>query len=73
VDIVRITIFVLVHLQVKRKDEEIMGEIISNNILLPIMYLLIDFGLVIGILVLIMILIEKLLDSKLINKIIRRY
>tara|TARA_R100001143_G_C3271675_1_gene92477 strand:- start:133 stop:285 length:153 start_codon:yes stop_codon:yes gene_type:complete len=50
-----------------------MGEWFANNVLLPIMYLLIDFGLVIGILVLVVMLINKLLDSKLINKVMRRY
>ena len=50
-----------------------MGEWFANNVLLPIMYLLIDFGLVIGILVLVIMLINKLLDSKLINKVMRRY
>ena len=49
-----------------------MGEWFANNVLLPIMYLLIDFGLVIGILVLVVMLINKLLDSKLINKVMRR-
>jgi len=49
-----------------------MGEWFANNVLLPIMYLLIDFGLVIGILVLVIMLINKLLDSKLINKVMRR-
>ena len=50
-----------------------MGEWFANKVLLPIMYLLIDFGLVIGILVLVVMLINKLLDSKLINKVMRRY
>ena len=49
-----------------------MGEWFANNVLLPVMYLLIDFGLVIGILVLVVMLINKLLDSKLINKVMRR-
>jgi len=49
-----------------------MGEWFANNVLLPIMYLLIDFGLVIGILVLVIMLINKLLDNKLINKVMRR-
>ena len=49
-----------------------MGEWFANNVLLPVMYLLIDFGLVIGILVLVIMLINKLLDSKLINKVMRR-
>jgi len=50
-----------------------MGEWFANSVLLPVMYLLIDFGLVVGILILVMMLVNKLLDNKLINKIMRRY
>jgi hypothetical protein len=49
-----------------------MGEIISNNILLPIMYLLIDTVILLGIILLFMMLLEKILDSKIIKTIMRK-
>ena len=49
-----------------------MGEWISNNILLPIMYLLVDIGLVFGFVLLVLMLLDKLLDNKLIKKIRRK-
>jgi|TARA_R110000787_G_scaffold278292_1_gene387957 hypothetical protein len=49
-----------------------MGETISNNILLPIMYLLVDAAILFGIIVLFMILLEKTLDSKIIKTIMRK-
>jgi|TARA_R100001480_G_scaffold1598_3_gene5079 hypothetical protein len=51
---------------------EQMGEIISNNILLPIMYLLIDTVILLGIILLFMMLLEKILDSKIIKTIMRK-
>jgi hypothetical protein len=41
-----------------------MGETISNNILLPIMYLLVNCVLTVGLMVLVLILIEKIINSK---------
>jgi len=49
-----------------------MGEWISNNILLPVMYLLIDIGLAFGFALLVMSLLDRLVDNKLINKVRRR-
>ena len=49
-----------------------MGELISNNILLPLMYLLVNIILVIGVILLFMMLIEKLMDSDLIRTIMRK-
>ena len=49
-----------------------MGEWISNNILLPIMYTLIDVILIALVMLLLMYIFEKLIDSNLINKILRR-
>lgn len=49
-----------------------MGETISNNILLPIMYLLVDAAILFGIIVLFMMLLEKILDSKIIKTIMRK-
>ena len=49
-----------------------MGETISINILLPIMYLLVDAAILFGIIVLFMILLEKTLDSKIIKTIMRK-
>ncbi len=49
-----------------------MGEWISNNILLPVMYLLIDIGLAFGFALLVLALLDKLVDNKLVNKIRRR-
>ena len=46
-----------------------MGEWFSNNILLPLMYLLVDIGLVCGFSILVIMLLDKLMDNKLINKI----
>jgi hypothetical protein len=49
-----------------------MGEWISNNILLPIMYLLIDIGLAFGFALLVLALLDKLIDNELVNKIRRK-
>jgi len=49
-----------------------MGEWISNNILLPVMYLLIDIGLVFGFTLIVLALLDKLVDNKLVKKIRRR-
>jgi len=49
-----------------------MGETISNNILLPIMYLLIDTVILLGIILLFIMLLEKILDSKIIKTIMRK-
>jgi len=49
-----------------------MGEWISNNILLPIMYLLIDIGLAFGFTLIVLALLDKLVDNKLVKKIRRR-
>ena len=49
-----------------------MGETISNNILLPIMYLLVDAAILFGIIVLFMMLLEKILDSEIIKTIMRK-
>ena len=49
-----------------------MGETISNNILLPIMYLLVDAAILFGIIILFMMLLEKILDSKIIKTIMRK-
>tara|TARA_R110000824_G_scaffold159930_1_gene334533 strand:- start:97 stop:246 length:150 start_codon:yes stop_codon:yes gene_type:complete len=49
-----------------------MGEWISNNILLPAMYLLIDVGLAFGFALLVITLLDKLIDNKLIKKVRRR-
>ena len=49
-----------------------MGEWISNNILLPVMYLLIDVGLAFGFALLTLALLDKLVDNRLVKKIRRR-
>ena len=49
-----------------------MGEIISNNILLPIMYLLLDVAITLGIIVLFLMVIEKILDSTIIKTIMEK-
>jgi hypothetical protein len=49
-----------------------MGEWISNNILLPVMYLLIDLGVAFVVLLLAMALMEKLISSTVFNKIRRK-
>jgi len=49
-----------------------MGEWISNNILLPVMYLLIDIGLAFGFALLVLVLLDKLVDNRLVKKIRRR-
>ena len=49
-----------------------MGEIISNNILLPIMYLLVDVAITLGIIVLFLMVIEKILDSTIIKTIMEK-
>jgi len=49
-----------------------MGEIISKNILLPLMYFLVDVGLTFGIIVLFLMTIERILDSTLIKSITRK-
>jgi len=49
-----------------------MGEWISNNILLPAMYLLIDIGLAFGFALLVLALLDKLVDNRLVKKIRRR-
>ena len=49
-----------------------MGETISNNILLPIMYLLVDVAITLGVVVLFMMLLEKILDSEIIKTIMRK-
>ena len=49
-----------------------MGEWISNNIFLPIMYLLIDIGLAFGFVLLVLTLLDKLVDNRLVKKVRRR-
>ena len=49
-----------------------MGEIISNNILLPLMYLLVDVAITLGIIVLFLMIIEKILDSTIIKTIMEK-
>ena len=49
-----------------------MGEWISNNILLPLMYMLIDIVLIAFVILLLMYIFEKSIDNNLINKILRR-
>ena len=49
-----------------------MGEIISNNILIPIMYLLLDVAITLGIIVLFLMVIEKILDSTIIKTIMEK-
>ena len=49
-----------------------MGEWISNNILLPSMYLLIDMALIAVLILLLMFIVEKSSDFDIINKILRR-
>tara|TARA_R100000789_G_C2950308_1_gene134802 strand:+ start:74 stop:226 length:153 start_codon:yes stop_codon:yes gene_type:complete len=49
-----------------------MGEWISNNILLPVMYTLIDVVLIAFVILLLMYIFEKSIDNNLINKILRR-
>ena len=52
--------------------EATMGEWISNNILLPVMYFLIDVGLAFGFVMIVLALLDKLIDNKLVRKIRRR-
>jgi|TARA_R110000824_G_scaffold82802_2_gene207602 hypothetical protein len=49
-----------------------MGEWLSNNILLPIMYLLIDLAIGLGIVLLAMHLLEMILNNKIFKNIRRR-
>ena len=49
-----------------------MGEAISNNILLPLMYTLVNIALTLGIIVLFVVLIEKIIDSKFIKTIMEK-
>ena len=49
-----------------------MGEWISNNILLPVMYLLIDIGLAFGFALIVLALLDKLVGNRLVKKIRRR-
>jgi len=48
-----------------------MGEWISSNVLLPLMYFLIDIGIAFAVLLLAMHLLEKLLNSKILKNIRR--
>jgi len=48
-----------------------MGEWLSSNVLLPVMYLLIDMAIAFGVLILAMHLLEKLISSKLFKNIRR--
>ena len=48
-----------------------MGEWISSNVLLPLMYFLIDIVIAFGVLILAMHLLEKLLNSKILKNIRR--
>jgi hypothetical protein len=49
-----------------------MGETISNNILLPLMYLLVDVAITLGIIVLFLLVVEKILDSRIIKTIMEK-
>tara|TARA_Y100000310_G_scaffold269744_1_gene283165 strand:- start:387 stop:539 length:153 start_codon:yes stop_codon:yes gene_type:complete len=49
-----------------------MGEWISNNLLLPVMYFLVDVALLFIAFLSILYAIEKTIDNKVINKILRR-
>jgi hypothetical protein len=49
-----------------------MGETISNNILLPIMYLLVDTAILFGTILLFMMLLEKILNSEIIKTIMEK-
>ena len=49
-----------------------MGEWISNNILLPLMYFLVDIGLAFCFIIIAMTLLDKFMDSQLVNKIRRK-
>ena len=49
-----------------------MGEWISNNLLLPTMYLLMDIVLLFIAFLAVLYTIEKVIDNKIINKILRR-
>jgi len=49
-----------------------MGETISNNILLPLMYLLVDVAITLGIIILFLLVVEKILDSKIIKTIMEK-
>jgi hypothetical protein len=49
-----------------------MGETISNNILLPLMYTLVNIALTLGIIILFVMLIEKIIDSKFIKTIMEK-
>tara|TARA_Y100000310_G_scaffold319959_1_gene375844 strand:+ start:70 stop:222 length:153 start_codon:yes stop_codon:yes gene_type:complete len=49
-----------------------MGEWISNNILLPVMYTLIDVVLIAFVILLLIYIFEKSINNDLINKILRR-
>ena len=46
-----------------------MGEWLSNNMLLPIMYILVDFGLAILVMIGVLALLDKITSSNLIDKI----
>ena len=48
-----------------------MGEWLSSNVLLPLMYFLIDMGIAFGVLILAMHLLEKLISSKIFKNIRR--
>jgi len=49
-----------------------MGQWLSNNILLPMMYILIDFGLVVLVMVGVLTFLDKIIDSNFIDKIRKR-
>ena len=49
-----------------------MGEWLSNNILLPMMYILIDFGLAVFVMIGVLMFLNKMADSDLIDKIRKR-
>jgi hypothetical protein len=46
-----------------------MGQWLSNNVLLPIMYILIDFGLAILVMIGVLMFLDKIANSNLIDKI----
>ena len=49
-----------------------MGQWLSNNILLPMMYILIDFGLAVLVMIGVLMFLNKMADSDLIDKIRKR-
>ena len=46
-----------------------MGQWLSNNVLLPMMYILIDFGLAVFVVIGVLMFLNKIADSNLIDKI----